>query len=173
MVDAVGHKVPVALAGGVADGRGLAAALMLGAQGVVLGTRFYASEEAAGHLAAKKRIVSSSGDGTTRSVVFDVSRRNVWPAPFTGRCLNNSYTQRWEGRELELMRQGDEECVRFQEAQQRGDFDIAPVIAGEAAGLIHDISPASEIIRRMVNEAEALLSRAGRSARARETEQLI
>jgi hypothetical protein len=95
---------------------------MLGAQGVVLGTRFYASEEAAGHLAAKKRIVSSSGDGTTRSVVFDVSRRNVWPAPFTGRCLNNSYTQRWKGRELELMRQGDEECIRFQEAQQRGDL---------------------------------------------------
>lgn len=161
VVDAVGHKVPVALAGGVADGRGLAAALMLGGQGVVLGTRFYASEEAAGPLAAKKRIVSASADDTSRSVVFDVSREKVWPTPYTGRCLKNEHLERWAGRELDLIRQGDAERLKFLEAQRRGDFDIAPVIAGEAAGLIHDILPAADIVRRIAAEAELLLTGAG------------
>src|SRR5499427_5291396 len=89
VVDAIGDEVPVLLAGGAADARGLAAAIMLGAQGIVMGTRFYASVEAAGHEAAKQRIVAASGDETLRSIVFDISRNNVWPHPFTGRCLAN------------------------------------------------------------------------------------
>ena len=87
IVDAAGERVPVVAAGGIADGRGLAAALMLGAAGVLVGTRFYASEEAAGAAAAKQRIVAATGDATVRSIVFDISRRNVWPSPFNGRCL--------------------------------------------------------------------------------------
>lgn len=70
-------NIPVVAAGGIADGRGLAAALMLGAEGVLMGTRFYASQEAEGHPAAKQRIVDASGDSTVRSIVFDISRRNV------------------------------------------------------------------------------------------------
>ncbi len=158
VVDAVGYKVPVALAGGVADGRGLAAALMLGGQGVVLGTRFYASEEAAGLLAAKNRIVLASGDDTFRSVVFDVSRERVWPAPYTGRCLKNKHLERWAGRELDLMRQGDAERLNFREALKRGDYEIAPVIAGEAVSLIHDILPAAAIVRSIATEAGMLLT---------------
>ena len=77
------------------DGRGLAAALMLGASGVVLGTRLYATVEAAGSEAAKSRIVQANGDETIRSIIFDISRRNVWPTPFTGRCLINCHAQHW------------------------------------------------------------------------------
>ena len=79
--------VPVIAAGGIADGRGLAAALMLGAEGVLMGTRFYASQEAAGHAEAKRRIVKGTGDDTLRSIVFDISRRNVWPDPYNGRVM--------------------------------------------------------------------------------------
>lgn len=157
IVDALGDKVLVAAAGGIADGRGLAAALLLGAAGVVLGTRLYATTEAAGLAAAKERMVSTSGDATVRGVVFDISRRNVWPAPFTGRCLQNAHAGRWSGRELELMRHIDEEGERYAAARAEGDFDIAAVIAGEAVGLIHDVPPAAAVIRRMVDSASALL----------------
>ena len=158
VVDAVGDKVPVVMAGGVGDGRGLAAALIVGAQGVVLGTRLYASQEAAGHADAKARIVAASGEDTMRSVIFDISRRNVWPAPFTGRCLKNDHTSKWEGREVELMRNIGDEGPRFQAARERGDFTVAPVIAGEVVGLIHDVPTADEIVRRIVAEAEQRLS---------------
>jgi nitronate monooxygenase len=164
VVDAVGSKVPVLLAGGIADGRGLAAALMLGAQGVVMGTRFYASQDAAGSSLAKQRIVQASGADTLRSIVFDISRRNIWPAPYTGRCLANKHTERWHGRELELMRRADA-LDAFARARQDGDYDTAPVIAGEAAALINDIPSAAEIIHRMTAEAERLLLAAPQLAR--------
>ena len=102
IVDALGGRKPVVAAGGIADGRGLAAALMLGAAGVLMGTRFYASQEAAGAQGAKERIREATGDDTLRSIVFDISRRNVWPAPFTGRCLRNAHADRWFGLEIEL-----------------------------------------------------------------------
>ncbi|HUI45421.1 MAG TPA: nitronate monooxygenase [Nitrospirota bacterium] len=134
VVDAIGTSIPIAAAGGIADGRGLAAALMLGASGILMGTRFYASREAAGAQAAKERIREATGDDTLRSIVFDISRRNVWPAPFTGRCLCNAQTDRWFGREIELMRHLDEESAKYAAAREAGDFDIAAAIAGEAQG---------------------------------------
>jgi len=157
VVDAVGHKVPVALAGGVADGRGLAAAFMLGAQGVTLGTRFYACEEAAGHPAAKMRIVAASGDDTVRSTVFDILRRKVWPSQYTGRCLANDYTGKWAGREDELMNQVGAESQQYLAAKDRGEFDIAAVIAGECAGLIHDVQTAEEIMRSITEQADEVM----------------
>jgi NAD(P)H-dependent flavin oxidoreductase YrpB (nitropropane dioxygenase family) len=146
-------------AGGIADGRGLAAALMLGAAGVLMGTRFYASHEAAGAQGAKECILEATGDDTLRSIVFDISRRNVWPAPFTGRCLRNAHADRWFGREIELMRHLEEESAKYAAARDAGDFDIAAVIAGEAVGIIHDIPSAHEVIERVVREASALLTR--------------
>jgi nitronate monooxygenase len=159
IVDAIGGRIPVVAAGGIADGRGLAAALMLGAAGVLIGTRFYASQEAAGAQGAKERIRKATGDDTLRSIVFDISRRNVWPAPFTGRCLRNAHTDRWFGLEIELMRHLDEESAKYAAARDAGDFDIAAVIAGEAVGLIHDIPSAHDVIERVVHEASALLTR--------------
>src|SRR5262249_10877230 len=91
----------------------------------------------------------ASGDETLRSIVFDISRNNVWPHPFTGRCLANTHTQRWLGRELELMRRQDV-MAEFAHARQVGDFDIAAVIAGEAVALVHDIPSAKEIVQRTV-----------------------
>jgi len=161
IVDAVGGRVPVVAAGGIADGRGLAAALMLGAAGVLVGTRFYASDEAAGAPAAKQRIVAATGDASVRSIVFDISRRNVWPAPFNGRCLRNAHTERWLGRELELMQNVEVESARYLAARQAQDFEIAAVIAGEAAGLIRDVQPAGRIVAGMVEQAEGLLARRG------------
>jgi nitronate monooxygenase len=169
VVDAVGEHSIVLAAGGVADGRGLAAALMLGAQGVVLGTRLYASDEAAGHEEAKRRISASSGDDTIRSVVFDISRRNIWPAPFNGRCLLNDHARRWRGLEVELLRNAQHEGDLYLAARQSGNFDIAAVIAGEAVDLIKEISPAAEIVRSVVSEAEALLGRANGQSTAAQT----
>jgi nitronate monooxygenase len=159
VVDAVGPAVPVVAAGGLADGRGLAAALVLGASGVLLGTRFYATREAAAPDAAKERVRAASGDDTVRGLVFDVSRDNVWPAPFTGRCLRNAFADRWSGREVELLQHRDEELARYAAARRSDDFDIAAVVAGEASGLIRDVSSAREVVARIVGEASALLGR--------------
>ena len=154
--------VPVAAAGGVADGRGLAAALMLGADGVLVGTRFYATQEAMGPLAAKERIVAASGDKTIRSILFDIARRNVWPAPYTGRVLRNEFSERWRGREAELMQHQADEAARYEHARDAGDFDTAAVIAGECVDMISDIPPAAEVVDRMVKEASALLAGSNR-----------
>jgi len=159
VIDAIGADIPVVAAGGIADGRGLAAALMLGASGVLMGTRFYASPESAAAPAAKERICAATGDDTLRSIVFDLSRRNVWPSPFTGRCLRNAHAERWFGREVELMRHLDEEAARYTKARRDGDFDIAAVIAGESSGLVCQLMSARDIVEGMVREASALLTR--------------
>ena len=161
VVDAA-RGMPVAAAGGVADGRGLAAALMLGADGVLVGTRFYATQEAMGRKRAKERIVAASGDKTIRSILFDIARRNVWPAPYTGRVLRNEFSERWRGREAELMQHQAEEAARYDKAREAGDFDTAAVIAGEGVDMISDIPPAREVVDRMIKEAAALLSGSNR-----------
>ena len=149
---------PVVAAGGIADGRGLAAAMMYGAEGVLMGTRFYASQEAEGHPEAKRRIVAANSGQTVRSIVFDLSRRNRWPGPYTGRVLRNSHTERWLGREAELEARSEEVARDYTAARERGDFDVAAVIAGEACALIHDIPPAAAIVERVVAEAERAIA---------------
>jgi nitronate monooxygenase len=158
VVDACPDTVVVA-AGGIADGRGLAAALLLGAEGVMMGTRFYASQEADGHPEAKQRIVAAQSGDTVRSIVFDLSRRTRWPMGFTGRLIRNRHAETWLGRERELEAHMEEVGRDYAAARERGDFDMAGVIAGEACALIHDIPPASEIVERIVGEAERLLAR--------------
>jgi nitronate monooxygenase len=92
-----------------------------------------------------------------RGILFDIARRNVWPAPFTGRVLRNAFSECWRGREMELLQRQDEEAARYAEARAAGDFDTAAMIAGEAVDLIADIPPAAEVVLRMAREAEALL----------------
>ena len=156
VVDAVGAGIPVVGAGGIADGRGLAAAMALGAAGVLMGTRFYATRESAVPAAAKQRVVAASGDDTQRSIVFDILRRNVWPAPFTGRCLRNAHLDKWLGREVDLLRDQEAEARKYAAAREAGDYDVAAVIAGEASGLVQDVPPVREVIERMVRQAIAL-----------------
>jgi nitronate monooxygenase len=158
IVDLAAGRVPVVAAGGIADGRGLAAMMMLGASGVLLGTRFYASQEADGTEEAKRRICAANSGSTLRGIIFDLSRNNVWPAPFTGRCLVNDHARRWIGREVELMQNVAAVAADYAAAKAAGNFDIAAVIAGEAVGLIHDIPPAAEIVERIAAEAEQLLA---------------
>ena len=153
----VAKDIPVVAAGGIADGRGLAAALMLGAEGVLMGTRFYASSEAAGATEAKNRIVAASGDRTIRSILFDIARGNVWPAPYTGRLLENEFTARWRGREAELMQNQESEATRYSTARNTNDFSTAGVIAGEAVDLVTEILPAAEIVERTITEASRLI----------------
>jgi nitronate monooxygenase len=170
IVDLAAGRVPVAAAGGIGDGRGLAAMMMLGASGVLLGTRFYASEEADGAEEAKRRICAAEGGSTVRGIVFDLSRNNVWPAPFTGRCLINDHARRWIGREVELLQNVNAVAAEYALAKAAGNFDVAAVIAGEAVGLIHDVAPAAEIVDRIVTEAEQIFRgrrNSGTSAPAR------
>jgi len=166
IVDLAAGRVPVAAAGGIADGRGLAAMMMLGASGVLLGTRFYASVECDGAEEAKKRICAATSGNSIRSIIFDISRNNVWPAPFNGRCLVNDHARRWMGREVELMQNVQAVAAEYSAARAAGNFDIAAVIAGDAVGLIHDIPPAAEIVGRIVTEADQILRGRRNSATA-------
>lgn len=159
VVDMAG-AVPVLAAGGIADGRGLAAALMLGAAGVVCGTVFYASAEAIAHPNAKTAIVTASGDNTERGTSVDVVRGIDWPPQWNIRTFRNSFTEKWSGDPAGLNANLEREGERFLAAREAGDTDIAPVIAGEAAGLVRSVLPAAEIVRNMVAQAENALRRA-------------
>jgi len=152
--------VPVVAAGGIADGRGLAAALMLGAQGALLGTRFYASAEALGQDEAKRRIVAARGEQTARTRVFDIVRGYAWPQTYPGRALRNGFLERWTGREDDLAAQLETERAAYQAAARSGDYETAVVWAGEAVDLIRSVESAAALVERISAEAEARL-RAG------------
>ena len=166
IVDLAAGRVPIVAAGGIADGRGLAAMMMLGASGVLLGTRFHASIECDNAEEAKQRICAAASGETVRSIIFDISRNNVWPAPYTGRCLVNDHARRWLGREVEMMQNIRTVVAEYAAAKTAGNFDVAAVIAGEAVGLIHDIPAAAEIVDRIALEAEQILTGRRNSALA-------
>ena len=162
VVDAVarrGSKALVLAAGGIADGRGLAAVLMLGADGVLMGTRFWATEEALVHQAAKARVVAASGDETIRTSVYDIVRQKAWPAGYTGRLMRNEFIEKWHGREGDLAPMHAAERQRVDAASAAGDYDTANVTVGEGIGLIRDIMPAGDLVRRISAEAEACFAR--------------
>lgn len=149
-------------AGGIADGRGLAAALMLGADGVLAGTRFWASREAMVHERHHAAAVAATGDQTVRSSLPDIARQLDWPNPFDIRVSDNAFIANWAGRDAALKEAIAVEGPAYREAFMAGDPDKAAVIFGEAAGLISDIPSAGELVERMVAEAAALLGGAGR-----------
>jgi nitronate monooxygenase len=139
-------------AGGVADGRGLAAALVVGADGVVVGSRVWASRVALVKEGHHRAIVASDGDGTLRTRIPDIVRQLAWPPGFTARIRRNAFTERWHGREEALAQALAVEGPRYREAFEAGDPEQAAVWFGEAAGLVHSIEPAAAIIERMVAE---------------------
>ncbi len=155
IVDAVG-STPVLAAGGIADGRGLAAALALGAQGALLGTRFLATKESPLHPNFKQAVLDSDGHDTVLTEIPDIARANVWPGAMA-RSRRNAFIERWAGRESELRARQPEAAAALQRALETGDADNASLLIGQDAGLIHDIPPAGEIVERIVAEAEALL----------------
>jgi NAD(P)H-dependent flavin oxidoreductase YrpB (nitropropane dioxygenase family) len=157
VVDAVA-PIPVLAAGGFADGRGLAAALSLGADGILLGTRFLATVESPLHPNFKQAIVDSDGHDTQLSEIPDIAAGQVWPGAMT-RSRRNSFIERWAGREWALRQNRAEAYAKLQAARQAGDIDEGPLSMGQDAGLIRDIPPAAEIVRRIAEEAEEILTR--------------
>jgi nitronate monooxygenase len=154
------RPTPVLAAGGIADGRGLAAALSLGAAGALVGTRFQASSEALVDPQVSKAIIEGRGQDTERSRILDIARGAPWPERYPGRALRNAFLDRWRGREDDL--EADEEAkAEFVAAAAKGDLSVVPVWASEAIDLITSVSPAAELVAQFVREAEAALIRAG------------
>ncbi len=146
-------------AGGVADGRTLAAVRVLGADGALVGSRLWATQESLAAAGAKAQAVETDGDGTARTAVFDILRRKQWPAPYDFRAIRNTLHRQWEGR-IDALR-ADPEAARadYDAGVAAGDFNRAHATVGEAVGLIRDLPPASEVIARMAGEASRLLLR--------------
>jgi nitronate monooxygenase len=159
VVDLAG-AVPVLAAGGIADGRGLAAALMLGAAGVLCGTAFFASEEALSHPNAKRAAVQATGDDTERGSVFDLVRGLDWPRGWTIRGLRNRFSEQWGADLPGLLRNLEREQARYTRASEQGDTSVAAVVVGEATGLVRATEPAAAIVQRIVADAERLLREA-------------
>jgi NAD(P)H-dependent flavin oxidoreductase YrpB (nitropropane dioxygenase family) len=168
VVDAVTAAVPkssappVVAAGGVADGRGLAAALVLGAEGVLVGTRFLATDEAAVPPVWKAAICSASEIDTVHTLVANLVARPTWAEVAPSRVLRTRAIQTWLGREDELkaLDPTERQSIAAAWAQARGDGrkDDTEIIAGQDCGLIHEVLTASDVVRRIVVDAEEILS---------------
>ena len=156
VVDAVA-PIPVLAAGGFADGRGLVAALALGADGVLLGTRFLASVESPLHANFKQSILDSDGHDTALSEIPDIAAGVVWPGAMS-RSRRNRFIERWSGREWALRRDRAQALASIQAARKSGDVNEAVLSMGQDAGLIHEVLPAGEIVRRIAAEAERILT---------------
>lgn len=149
VVDAV--KVPVIAAGGIADGRGLVAALALGAQGIQMGTRFVCVTECIAHANYKTRIINA-GDRATITTGHSLGH----PV----RAIRNQMTR--EFAELERTGCSEEEVIRFGTGRLRravidGDVEYGSVMCGQSCGLVNDIAPAAEVIQRIMRQAEECL----------------
>jgi NAD(P)H-dependent flavin oxidoreductase YrpB (nitropropane dioxygenase family) len=140
--------IPVVAAGGFADGAGLAAALALGAGGVLLGTRFIASEEAPVEDVYKDAVVRSDGYDTVATTMPDTFTGRDWPGAWA-RVLRTPFVERWLGREPEVRRRRSE--LRASLRQE----DL--MWAGQSAGLVDGVLPAGDVVRQVVAEAEAIL----------------
>jgi len=160
--DYLKHHSPETLliaAGSIADGRGLAAALMLGAEGVVVGTRFWASAEALTPKAHTDKAIGVTGDSTIRTKALDALRGVPWPREYSFRFLKNKLTDEWAERESEAFGAFGTLSEQYAQARARNDLDSTAVVCGEAVGLLKDRPSAESIVNSMVAGAEQLLHR--------------
>lgn len=161
VVDAV-SRIPVVASGGIFDGLGIAAALMLGAAGVNLGTRFIASKEAPAPERWKQAIAAAkSEDAIKVEVLNDIS-----PLPGTAgfgtvlRSLHTDFLDEWSAKRNEARRERDRLKQEIVSTTQAGRPDATLLTAGQTAGGIKDIPQVAEIMRRLVAETEAALRKA-------------
>lgn len=147
-------------AGGIADGRGLAASLMLGADGALVGSRFWSSAEALTPVAQTDRAAAASGDGTVRTTAIDALRGMPWPEPYSYRLLRNRLTDQWAGREAEARAAFGSLAEDYDRACERQDLDVVATVVGEGVGLIRDRPDAARIIDDMVSGAASRLQAA-------------
>jgi nitronate monooxygenase len=162
LADLLRRKQPETLlvaAGGIADGRGLAAALALGADGVLMGSRFWATSEALTHPTHQAVAMQSSGDDTIRQTATDIARGYDWPVEFTARVINNRFVRAWEHRPDEHRARAATNRTEYAAKVASGDPDDVGVWVGEATGLIHDVPSTATIIERTVAEAEQVIAR--------------
>jgi len=169
----VAGTTPVLASGGIANGKGIARALRLGAQGVSLGTRFVASDEAWIHEEFKRRVVAGRAEDTVLNELYDVG----WPnAPH--RTLRNKTLDEWEaaGRPPPGQRPGEGQPIGYRRGPSgdrqpwvryssgmltpdfEGDVDCAPIWAGQSVSDVHEIKPAAEIVTDLVRETQAALA---------------
>jgi nitronate monooxygenase len=157
VVDAIA-PVPVIAAGGIADGRGIAAALMLGADAVWLGTRFVATAESGVSDAYRARVVASTADQTVLTETFDLALGRPWPEGVAGRAVANRFSDRWHGREDELRAWSDDQRREFLATRTESDVDEEAVWAGEVMSLVDAVEPAGAVVARLVAEATQVLA---------------
>jgi nitronate monooxygenase len=156
--------VPVLIAGGIGSGRGIAAALAMGAAGAVLGTRFKASDEFGGSATAKGAIAASDGSDTLYDEIFDDACGLAWPNGVTGRALRNRFTMEWAGRREALRARVAEQPMLAFYAELAQDRATEINWAGESAGLVDRVKPAAEIVRELVAETRRCLHGVARLA---------
>lgn len=157
MMAAAVAPLPVLCAGGIADGRGLAAALALGAEGVLVGTRFMATPEAPIHPNFKQAIVESDGHDTTLTEIPDLANQRVWPGAMS-RAQRNAFIERWAGREWAVRQNAADVGKALAAARAAGDVDNASLSFGQDAGLIDSIKTVREVVDDMVAEAEKIIA---------------
>lgn len=151
---------PVLAAGGIADGRGVAAALALGGAGALIGTRFLATAESLADTSTKKAILDGCGQDTERSAVLDIARGARWPwQKYTARTLAHPFLDQWRGREDELAASPRAKRA-YQDGVDRGELPPLPVWASEAIDLIGDLPSASDLVATLAAQAEQALARA-------------
>ena len=148
--------IPVLAAGGFADGAGLAAALALGASGVLFGTRFLATDEAPVDASYKNAVVASDGHDTVVTTVADTLTGRDWPGA-RARVLRTRFIEEWLGREPELRKRRTEVWEKLERADQENDSEYALMWFGQSAGLIDSVIPAAEVVRQVVSDAEEIL----------------
>lgn len=149
--------IPVLAAGGIADGRGLVAALALGAQGVIMGTRFVAASEATPPAPRhQETIIGASADDTAFTDVFDIIDQIQWPQGIHGRTVRTPFVDEWHGREEELRAARD--AIMAEAPAGEVPLRAHSAYAGQSAGLIRDVKPAAQIIADVMREAEAVLA---------------
>jgi nitronate monooxygenase len=146
-------------AGGIADGRGLAASLMLGADGVMIGSRFWATPESLIHPNHQRAALAANGDATVRQVAADIARGFDWPAEFNGRVLDNDFVRRWYGREDAQRDQAETGRADYLSAVAEGRSEQVGIFVGEAIGLMHDVRPTAAVMDDIVDQAAELLAK--------------
>ncbi|SFT75340.1 nitronate monooxygenase [Actinopolyspora lacussalsi subsp. righensis] len=162
VVEACSESIPVIAAGGIADGRGLAAALALGADGVMMGTRFAAAQESLSTPGFRSTLVGSGTSETVNTRSFDVLRGIPWDGMYQARAVENDFTRTWNGRDDELEAVRHEVEPTWTAAVVADDTTQRAMFAGEVLDLVNEIRPAAEIVHETVTEAEQVASRLNR-----------
>ncbi len=150
--------IPLMAAGGIADGRALAAVLAAGADGAWAGTAFLATPEAIEIPDAYKQlIVDSDGQDTVTTRVYDIASGMPWPEGVVHRVRRNRFVQEWDGRDDEIVARREELGKLYAEAKQRFDPEVVDVSMGQGAGGVNAVRPAAEVLRSICDSAERLL----------------